>query len=305
MKKGVIKNSSVIFGILMFVFLLFSVSAVVENKTILMDPGTTPDSALYFLDLAMENLGLALTFDNDARIEKEFEIAEERLSEAREMALENNLDAMAKAEEKHGEILTKLKLELKEVSADNSTEELKKELKIEQKINEHEIKVKNVKNELKLEIKITGVLTPEQQQLLDSLIASFGDKTEEVGIKINDEKKETKIKIKEETGEDGEDIEDELQDELDIEDDNEIEIEVENGIAKVKIEINDTKQEFEFAVNQNQTQEQIKEQVMNEIANRYSISIQEVKKIKGEFEIEDEEDEGNDGEKGNSNSEED
>jgi hypothetical protein len=278
-------------GILMFVFLLFSVSAITDNETNLTNPGTTPDSALYFLDLAMENLGLALTIDNDARIEKELEMAEERLSEAKEMALENNLEDMAKAEEKNDKILTKLKSELGNVNANNSTEELKKQLKIEQKINAHDVKVKNVKNELKLKIEVSGNLTNEQQQLLDSLIASFENKAGEVEIEINNEKGATKLKITNETGEDGEDIEDDLREELEIEDDNEIEIEVEKGIAKVKVEINDIKQEFELKIDSNQSEYQIREQVMNEIANKYSISVQEVKKIKGEFEIEDEENE--------------
>lgn len=282
-----IKQISLILAIFMISFAF--VSAQTNSTPELVNPGTTPDSALYFLDLAMENLGLALTFDNNAKIEKELNIAEERLSEAREMALKNNLEAMAKAEEKHDEVLTKVKAELKVLSASSSKEELKKELQIEQKINDHEIKVKKVKDELKLEIKITGGLTSEQQQLLDSLIASFGDKTEEVGIEINKEKKETKIKIKDETGEDGEDVENELQDELEIEDDDQIEIQVENGIAKVKIEIDDTKQEFEFTVNSNQTEEQVKEQVINEVAKRLSISNQEAKKLTDEFEFEEKE----------------
>ena len=82
-------------GVFVLMFMLVSVSAI-ENQTDLelIDAGTTPDSVLYFLDLAIENLGIALTFDNELKIEKELRIAEERLSEVREMALKNNLKAM-------------------------------------------------------------------------------------------------------------------------------------------------------------------------------------------------------------------
>lgn len=283
-----IKQISLILAIFVIGFTFVSAQT---NSTQLANPGITPDSALYFLDLAIENLGLALTFNNQVKIEKELDIAEERLAEAREMALKNNLNAMAKAEEKHEETLTKIKSELNEIKGDNSTDELEKELEIEEQINDHGEKIKAVKKELKLEININGELTPEQKKLIDSLIASFEGKTGEVQIEINTEKQKTKKEIEDETGEDGDEIEDELQKELDIEDDNQIEIEVENGVAKVQAEINDTNQEFEMKFDSNYTDEQIMEQVINEIAKRYSISVEEVKKIGNvEFERDNEND---------------
>ncbi|MBI5391626.1 hypothetical protein HZB00_01355 [Candidatus Woesearchaeota archaeon] len=279
-----IKQISLIFAIFMISFAF--VSAHADSSVELVDPGITPDSALYFLDLAMENVGLALAFDNNAKVEKELDIAEERLSEAREMALKNNLEAMTKAEAKHREILTKVKAELRGLNSNSSKEELKKELQVEDRVNAHEKKVKIVKDELKIEIKIKGELTLEQQQLLNSLIASFENQTEQVGIEIDKEKKETKAKIKDETGQDGNEIENELQKELKIEDSNKIEVKVKDGIANVKVEINDTKQEFEIKIDSNQTQEQIRGQVMNEIVKKLSISNQEAGKITEEFEFE-------------------
>ena len=100
-----------ILSVFVVMLLLLSVPVTAQEPTVpaLPEPGTTPDSALYFLDLALDNLALALTFDSDARIEKELEIAEERLAEARVMALEGDLEAMAKAEGEHGKIFAKLK----------------------------------------------------------------------------------------------------------------------------------------------------------------------------------------------------
>jgi len=89
------KTLFVFMFVFVFVSLSVSVSAATENETVLnlTEAGMTPDNAFYFLDLAFDNLGLALTFNNDLRIKKELKIAEERLSEAREMAIENKTSA--------------------------------------------------------------------------------------------------------------------------------------------------------------------------------------------------------------------
>src|SRR3989344_2935702 len=66
----------------------------------LVDPGITPDSFFYGADLALENIGLALTFSNDVKIESKINNAEERLSEVRMMALENKVEEMTEAKER-------------------------------------------------------------------------------------------------------------------------------------------------------------------------------------------------------------
>ncbi|MFQ5800332.1 MAG: DUF5667 domain-containing protein [Candidatus Hydrothermarchaeales archaeon] len=180
------------------------------------DPGTTPDSFLYFLDLALDNLALALTFNDDAKIEKSLEIAEERLSEARTMALEGKIEAMSKAEGEHGKTMQKIRAEVEEISDSDSEGELKKELEIERKIKEHSEKIEDVGKELEVKIKIEGEITPEQEDLIVSILNSLEGQTGEVEIEIKNEKGKTKIKIEQETGKSGDDVEDELEDELGI-----------------------------------------------------------------------------------------
>lgn len=54
------------------------------------DAGITPDKPfLYGIDRALDAIRLALTFDNDARADVALEIAQERLEEAKEMALQD------------------------------------------------------------------------------------------------------------------------------------------------------------------------------------------------------------------------
>lgn len=212
-----------LFSVFVAMLMLLSVPAIAQDTaqpttTSLPDPGTTPDSWLYFLDLAMENLALAMTFDTHARVEKELEIAEERLAEIRAMALEGDVEAMAKAESKHGETMLKLQAEVKDVSDTDSEGELRKELEIERKIKKHSEKVKDVEEELEIETELTGKLTPEQSALIKSVLANLDGQTGKVEIEIENEKGKTKIKIEQEFGKSGEEVELELEQELGISD---------------------------------------------------------------------------------------
>lgn len=227
--------------------LVLSVPVMAQEPAVpeLPEPGTTPDSALYFLDLALDNLALALTFDSDARIEKELEIAEERLAEVRAMILEGELEAMARAEGEHGKVFAKLKEEVKEVEDGTSEVELKKELEIERKIKRHGEKVEDVEKELKVKIEIEGEITPEQQALIDSILASLEGQTGEVEIEIENEKGKTKIKIEQETGRSGDEVEDELEEELGI--DEEEREEALEEIAEVREELEELMSEASAA----------------------------------------------------------
>jgi hypothetical protein len=203
--------------------LIFSASAAGQTEdtatTESVDPGTTPDSFWYFIDVILDNLALALTFDTDDKITKEFEIAEERLSEILAMAEIGDFDAMVKAEEEHGKMLGKIKVNLVEIENGDSEEELEKEIKIEAKIKDHSKKVEDLKDDLRISIQIKGDLTAEQQALIDSVLADLEGQTDEIEVEIKNEKNKTKIKIEIETGKSGDEVEIELEDELGITED--------------------------------------------------------------------------------------
>lgn len=173
--------------------------------------GTTPDSFLYGLDTAIDNIRYLLTFDNTAKAKVGLEISRERLLEVREMVIKNKVNAAQKAQNEHVKTLEKVKSSVTVLSRDNSTQELTETLEIEKEIEEHEDEVETISEELKIKIKVKGEITEEQQALIDSVLNLMQNKTGEVKIKIENKKDETKIKIKVETGKSDEEIEDEIE----------------------------------------------------------------------------------------------
>ncbi len=240
--------------------------------------GITPDSFLWGLDRALDQLNLLLTFDQGEKAKKGIGIARERLLEVREMIEENRLEAAEKAKEDHGRLLNQVKESLQNLEKDNSTEEIVEELEIEKELKEHEDKVEEVNAELKIKIKIEGTITEEQKALVNSLLDSLKGQAGEVKIEIKNKKDKTKIKIKQETGKSDEEIKDEiddLEDELGLEE-IKVEAEIIGNKAQVKIE------------NEFSTDATDQQAIINEIMGRFALDKGTVDKI---LKIETEEDE--------------
>lgn len=261
-----------IFGLFAVILLVFSTFSLAQNidDLDLVDAGTTPDSFLYGIDLALENIGLALTFSNSAKIEKNLRNAEERLSEVREMALENKIEAMARARNKLDEISDDVKKGLAKIDDDDSNEQLRKELRIENKIKNLDDKVDRVENEVKIKLKIEGGLTEEQKTLITDLINSFEGKVGELNIEIRQKKDKTKIKIKQKTGRDGDEVESELEIEEKIR--NKIKVEIEDGETKINLKYGNVDEEYILDITDN-------EEILNEIASRLNVSVEEIRDI--------------------------
>src|SRR3989344_3707997 len=98
-----------IIGILLMVLILPIVNAQQPTE----DPGVTPDSFLWGLDKALDNLNLLLTFDKGEKAKKGIEIARERLLEVKSMVEENKLEAAENAKEEYGKNLLKVKRNIK------------------------------------------------------------------------------------------------------------------------------------------------------------------------------------------------
>ncbi|MBL7055817.1 hypothetical protein ISS07_02810 [Candidatus Woesearchaeota archaeon] len=175
------------------------------------DPGVTPDSFLWGLDKALEQLNLLLTFDEGKKAKKGLEIAQERLLEVKSMVDENKLDAAVKAKDEHGKTLMKVKQSIKEIEEDDSTEEIEEVIEIERELEEHDEDVEETFGELKVKIKVEGEITQQQADLIDSILSSLKGQTGEVEIEIKNKKDKTKIKIEQETGKSEEEIEIEIE----------------------------------------------------------------------------------------------
>jgi len=206
---------SITIAFLVFTNIVIAQTTVTENAIITDDKsimaGTTPDSPFYFIDTALDQIRYLLTFDNTAKAKVGLEIARERLLEVREMVIENKANAAQKSQNEHVKTLEKVKSSITALSRDNSTQELKETIVIEKELEEHEEEVETVSNELKIKIEVKGVITAEQQALIDSVLNLMQNKTGEVKIKIENKKGETKIKIKAETGKSEIEIENEVE----------------------------------------------------------------------------------------------
>ena len=173
-------------------------------------PGVTPDSFLYNLDVALDQIKLLLTFDNVAKARVGLEIARERLGEVREMALKNKLEAMQRAQSEHRNSLERVRTAVSVLSRTNSTQEIVDEVKIERESEEHEDEVETVSQEVEVKVKVRGNITAEQQALIDSVLSKLQNFTGDVKVEIKAKKGATKIKIKQETGKADEEIEEEV-----------------------------------------------------------------------------------------------
>lgn len=221
-------------GVLLIILIISFVSAHEEK----VNPGVTPDSFLWGLDKALDNLNLLLTFNPADKARKGIEIARERLEEVKAMAEENKLEAAAKGKDEQVKILSKVKKSISDIKDGNATKQIEEEIEIEKELEEHEDEIEEVSNNLKIRIEIKGGLNEQQKALLDSILSSLENKAGEIKVEIKNKKDKTKIRIKQESGKAEKEIEEEIED-----------IEEEIGLAeikreKVEEEIEDTKEEL-------------------------------------------------------------
>ena len=242
-------------GILSILLLLSIINAQTQSKK--EDAGVTPDSFLWGLDVALDNLNLLLTFNPTEKARKGIDIARERLEEVKVMAEENKLDAAEKAKEEQVKILSKVKESVSDIKEENATKQIEEEIEIEKELEDFDDDVNDVSDNLKIKIEIKGTLSEEQKALINSILSALENKTGEVKVEIKNKKDKTKIRIKEETGKSEKDVEDEIEN-----------IEEEQGLADIKKEhateeINNAKENLDDL--EKELQEQIaKGHVINE-----------------------------------------
>ena len=187
--------------------------------------GVTPDSFLWGLDKALDNLNLLLTFDKGEKARKGMEIARERLEEIKLMAEENKLDAAEKGKEEQIKVLSKVKGSISGIKDEDATKQIGEEIEIEKELEEHEKEIEEASSNLKIKIEVKGALNEQQKALIESLLISLKNKTAEVKVEIQNKKGKTKIEIKQKTGKSEKEIEAEIED-----------IEEEKGLAGIKRE---------------------------------------------------------------------
>ncbi|OVE74520.1 hypothetical protein BVX95_02310 [archaeon D22] len=262
-KEGFKMKKSLIAAFLAIIMIVSLPAASAQEE----EAGVTPDSFLWGVDRALEQIELAFTFGPDDKAKKGLEIAQERLLEVQAMAEEGKVEEVQRAEESHSKTIIKVKERIAQIEEDDSELELERELEIESELLEHENEIRRVKSEIDVKIKIEGDLTEEQKELLDSFLTSMENSTGEVRVEIETKKEKTKIRIREQTGKSESEIEDEIE-----------EKEKEKGIFRAEYEVESkvfdgesfVKLELKYVSNMQG------EALVDEILDRFSLSAQEV-----------------------------
>jgi len=173
------------------------------------EAGITPDSPFYGLDVAMDNVGLMLTFNKAKKVEKKLQIANERLKEAKMMAVGNNLVAMEKAKLRHDEMLLSAEDDIDAIGTGDETEALKTNMKIKTMLQMHKQEVSDVEQELTLRVR--GRLTVAQQENLDAFFGSMKGSLNSVDVKVQNREEKIKAVMKKTHNMSDAEIEDEFE----------------------------------------------------------------------------------------------
>ena len=199
-------------------------NAIATEKEII-TAGVTPDSFLFSIDRALDNMNLALTFNQKEKARKGLNIARERLLEVREMLNKNKIREAEISQRFHGETLDLVDNAVGQEIDDNSTKEVEEQVELEKELEEHESELDEIRSEFRIKIAVRGNMTSEQQALIDYIINSMQNRTSELKIKTDDRKNETKIRIRQQGGKSEPEIEREFR-----------EIENRTGLTEVRKE---------------------------------------------------------------------
>ncbi len=101
------KKQLLTFGVILLLMFGAVAAQTQTTKQTAKDPGITPDSFWWKLDVLFDNIEEMISFSEKAKVESRLEHAQERLAELQAMAAEQKIDAMAKAEQEHGKHSTK------------------------------------------------------------------------------------------------------------------------------------------------------------------------------------------------------
>ena len=152
----------------LFILMILILAAPASAQDELPDPGISPDNFFYPTDVFLDNLGVALSFGDEAKINKQFEVAEERLAEAQAMIQANKTEKAEEALENHNALMEQVRARLNTTNGANET--LKIQLQIEEKLRIHEGKI----------VDVASGLDPEDQGVMAGTLNQAGSMEDEV-----------------------------------------------------------------------------------------------------------------------------
>jgi hypothetical protein len=180
-----------------------------EDEGLEGDAGTTPDSPLWGIDVALDRLRLALAGGASAKARVGLEIAQERLLEIKAMAEARNEAALARADEEHGQTVERVRQEIESFDGTPVDNETLRGIEL------------GMQNHLEALAKVRARIAANEnipddvKARLDVKFESLEGRAEELRIRI--ENKRTQIEIR------GEGIKERIELRMDEEEENETE----------------------------------------------------------------------------------
>lgn len=168
------------------------------------DPGTTPDSMFYGLELAWERIDLLFTFDTAAKAKKGLSYATERLAEMDAMIREHKAGAAVKALEHYGDDVAVVHDAVAKLQEDDPEQELKIQLETETVLDRQQKQIEDVRQQADRLLKDTT--EPEQQAALHTVLDTTLENAKRVRLEIDEHKEKARIKIKAKEGKSDEDL---------------------------------------------------------------------------------------------------
>ena len=152
----------------LFILMILIMAIPASAQDELPDPGISPDNFFYPTDVFLDDLSIALSFGEEAKIDKQFEVAEERLAEAQAMIQANKTECAEKALENHNALMEQVRSRINSTNGANET--LKLQLQIEERLRIHEGKIVDVASDLE----------PEDQSVMTGVLNQVGLMEDEV-----------------------------------------------------------------------------------------------------------------------------
>ena len=211
-------------SLLLLLFLIPLVPSIFAQTEIIDDieeAGITPDSPFYFLDVALDQLFLNMETNNAKKAVLGLEIASERLSEVKLMIEANKIEHAEEAKKHHDKVIMETEMAVAEIENEDiddisgSSEKLEEEIEIESRLEEHSERVDDITVKIQIKIRSGDSIPPDQLIRITSILNTLDDNVEKVKIIIDDEKIDTKIKIRKDTGKSEFQVED-LEDEYEL-----------------------------------------------------------------------------------------
>ncbi len=162
-----------------------------------------PDSPIWGLKVAIQKIGIALSFSPNARASAALDLAQDRLAEVQQMINAGKPDAASSAQQEDTAMMQEVQNDVQAMPTD-SDKDIQDQARIKARIDDHANGVAAVSQQIQIRIATSGVTpTPDQQQKLLSLVQqiqqTFGSASN-VHVQIQVKEDQTKVKIIAKTG---------------------------------------------------------------------------------------------------------